>query len=234
VISIPIRGVILDVDGTLVDSNDQHAWAWQEALLEAGFDCDHNRVRSLVGMGSDNLLPELSGLEQNSPQSQRISRRHDEIFKTKYLRKLHAFPKVRELLLRMRQEGLKLAVGTSAKSGELDALLKIARIEDLIETQSSADDAANSKPDPDILCQALKKLDLGPEEVLMLGDTPYDVEAAQRAGLRTIALRCGGWEEPELQGALEVYQDAADLLANFQTSAFCRAVAVPARDEASF
>jgi phosphoglycolate phosphatase-like HAD superfamily hydrolase len=213
-----IRGVILDVDGTLVDSNDAHARAWVEGLREGGFDVPFERVRPLIGMGGDKLLPEVTGLSDEHPRAKRVGDRRGEIFKSRYLPSLRAFPKTRELLLRMRDQGLKLAVASSAQPDELHALLRIAGASDLIEGASSAGDAESSKPDPDVVHAALGRLTLGPTEVLMIGDTPYDVEAASRAGVGSIAFRCGGWDDTRLAGALAVYDGPADLLARFDES----------------
>ncbi|HVG20348.1 MAG TPA: HAD hydrolase-like protein, partial [Blastocatellia bacterium] len=136
-----IRGVILDVDGTLVDSNDAHAHAWVEALAEHDIEVEFEKVRSLVGMGGDKLLPEVSGIEEETPEGESISKRRGEIFKQRYLPKLKAFPSARELLRRMRDEGLKLVVASSAKADELDPLLELAGAADLVEEKTSSDDA---------------------------------------------------------------------------------------------
>jgi HAD superfamily hydrolase (TIGR01509 family) len=213
-----IRGVILDVDGTLVDSNDAHAHAWVDALAEHNVYVEYEKVRSLIGMGGDKLLPEVSGSEEETPEGERISKRRGEIFKERYLPKLKAFPSTRELLQRMRAEGLKLVVASSAKEDELNPLLKIAGAGDLVEEKTSSDDAENSKPDPDIVKAALKSSGLAADEVLMLGDTPYDIESASRAGVRVIAVRCGGWKDEDLSGAVAIYDGPADLLADYDTS----------------
>ena len=215
-----IRGVILDVDGTLVESNDAHAWSWRQALLEAGIEAPFQRIRPLIGKGGDKLLPEVSGLAEDTPEGKRISERRGKIFKRDYLPRLRPFARTRELLQRMREEGLKLVVASSAQEEELEDLLEIAGAADLVEHATSADDAEDSKPDPDIVHAALTRSGLAPGEVLMLGDTPYDVEAAARCGVRTLALTCGGWREEDLAraGALAVYADPADLLARYDES----------------
>jgi HAD superfamily hydrolase (TIGR01509 family) len=213
-----IRGVILDVDGTLVDSNDAHARAWVEALAEQGIEVSFEKVRRLIGMGGDKLLPRVAGLEEDSPRGKVISERRSEIFKSRYLHRLKAFPGTRELLLRMRGEGLKLVVASSAKEDELKPLLKIAGAADLIEEKTSSDDAENSKPDPDIVEAALKQSGFSSNEAVMIGDTPYDIEAASRAGLEVIAFRCGGWNDEELAGATAIYDGPADLLAQYDSS----------------
>jgi haloacid dehalogenase superfamily, subfamily IA, variant 1 with third motif having Dx(3-4)D or Dx(3-4)E len=213
-----IRGIILDIDGTLVDSNDAHAKAWVEALAEHGINVSFEQVRRLIGMGGDKLLPKVAGTSEDSPLGKAISQRRGEIFKTRYLPHIKAFPRTRELLLRMRDDGLKLVVASSAKEDELKPLLEIAGAADLIEEKTSSDDADNSKPDPDIVKAALDSADLSADEALMLGDTPYDIEAATRAGVKVIAFRCGGWDDAELAGAMAIYDGPADLLAHYDES----------------
>ncbi len=210
-----LRGVILDVDGTLVDSNDAHAHAWVEAFAEYGVTVEFEKVRRLIGMGGDKLMPAVSGIEEESELGKKISKRRGEIFKEKYLPDIKAFPKTSELLKRMEEDGLKLAVASSAKEDELKPLLKIAGADHLVAEKTSSDDAENSKPDPDIVHAALDGLGHRPDEVFMLGDTPYDIEAAGRAGVNVIALRCGGWDDEGLRGAISIYDDPADLLANW-------------------
>jgi HAD superfamily hydrolase (TIGR01549 family) len=217
-----VKGVILDIDGTLVNSNDAHARAWVEALSEAGIQAQFADVRRAIGMGGDKLLPAIANLDEASPLGKRISKRRSELFTEQHLPQLEAFPKARELLLRMREAGIALGVASSAKRAELDSLLAIANIQDLIEDQASSSDAASSKPDPDIVQAALARLQLEPDRVIMLGDTPYDIEAAARAGIRTIALRCGGRSDHDLAGALAIYDDPADLLAQFDSSPLSR------------
>jgi HAD superfamily hydrolase (TIGR01509 family) len=216
----PIRGVILDVDGTLVDSNDAHARAWVDAFTEFEHDVPYERARSLVGMGGDNLLPEAIGIEKDSPEGEALSKRRGEIFAERYLRTINPFAGTREMVKRMRDEGLEIAIGTSAQKQELKPLLEIAGVADLVDSKTSADDAESSKPDPDIIHAALVKLKLPAGEVLMVGDTPYDIEAAARAGVRTVAFRSGGWSDAGLRGAIAVYAGPWDLLDRFATSPF--------------
>jgi HAD superfamily hydrolase (TIGR01509 family) len=213
-----IRGVILDVDGTLVDSNDTHARSWVEAMAENGYHVPYEKVRPLIGMGGDKVLPATTGIQKDSPQGKKISQRRAEIFKERYLPAVQAFPQARELLQRMRASGLKLAVASSAQPDELKALLRIVGASDLIEEESSSKDAQSSKPDPDIVHVTLQRIGFPADQVIMLGDTPYDIEAAQKVGVGTIALRSGGWSDDELRGALAIYNDTADLLAHYDSS----------------
>lgn len=212
------QAVILDVDGTLVDSNDHHAWAWCDTLAEFGHEVAFERVRPLIGMGGDKVLPELTGIDPESSEGKKISARRKEIFKEVYLPTIRVFPGSRELIEHMLQNGLRLVVATSGKTDEMEPLLEVAGIHDLVSERVSSSDAENSKPDADIVVAALKKTGFAGDEVLMIGDTPYDIEAAGRAGVRTIALRCGGWSDEQLRGALATFADPADLLHHYERS----------------
>ena len=215
-----IRGVIFDVDGTLVDSNDAHARAWVDALKEAGRNVPFEKVRRLIGMGGDKLLPEVASIEKESPEGRHIAERRAEIFATRYLPDLRGFPETEALLQRMHDSNLKIAVASSAEAHELEPLLKKAGATKFVEKRTSSSDAKNSKPDPDIVQAALHSLGLAPDEVVMVGDTPYDLTAAQAAGVKLIGVRCGGWSNAELDGAVAVYDSPADLLAKFDDSPF--------------
>lgn len=214
------RGVILDIDGTLIDSNDAHARAWVDAVNESGRDpITFVRVRPLIGMGGDKVLPALTGLTKDEPEGKRLSERSGEIFRSRYLPEIRAFPKVRELLQRMRDAGLTIVVATSSSKENVKGLLDAAGVRDLIEESTSASDAEESKPEPDIVEAAVKSSGHPASELVMLGDTPYDVEAASRAGVRLIAVRCGGWwADDALEGATAIYDDPASLLADYEQS----------------
>lgn len=212
------RGVILDVDGTLVDSNDQHAHAWIDALNEFGYKVPYEKIRKMIGMGSDRLLHDAVGIDSNSEQGQAISKRVGEIFMSKYLPQVKAFPGTHDLLQRIHDQGLQLAVASSAKKDELGALLKIAGVEGLIEDKTVSSDVQRSKPAPDVVEATLEKLELPRAEVVMFGDTPYDVEACRRAGVKIIAFRSGGWDDQALHGAIAIYDGPADLLAHYNQS----------------
>lgn len=215
------RGVIFDVDGTLIDSNDAHAAAWMDALKEFGFDeIPYARVRQMIGMGGDKILPGLTGLQENDERGKRLLDRRKNIFLEVYLDGLKPFAGSRELVQRIRDEGMLTVVASSANSAELTPLLRAAGVYDLMDQTTSSSDAEESKPDPDIVQAAVAKSHLKPAQFLMLGDTPYDVEAARRAGVPIVAVRCGGWTDRDLEGALDVYDDPADLLANFERSRF--------------
>ena len=212
--------VLLDVDGTLIDSNDAHAKAWVDVAHEFSHPADYDSIRRMIGMGGDKLMPKAFGIEHDSDEGKKMSKRRSEIFRDRYLSTLKAFPDARALLERMREDGHTLVVATSAKKDEMKGLLKVAGVEDLLEEKTSSSDAENSKPDPDIVIAALEKADADAGDALMLGDTPYDVSASTRAGVAIVALTCGGWSAEELKGAVAVYSDPAHLLRESERSPF--------------
>lgn len=208
------RGVLFDVDGTLVDSNDAHARSWVEALSHGGWSVPLPRVRALIGMGGDKLLPEVTGLDPEGQEGRRIKEQRKRIFRERYLPTLRPFPEARGLIDALAARGLRLGVASSAEEDELEDLLRAADAEVLLPRATSSSDAERSKPDPDIVHAALDRLGLTGQEVTLIGDTPYDVAAARRAGVRCVALRCGGWGDKELDGAAAVFADPAELRAH--------------------
>jgi HAD superfamily hydrolase (TIGR01509 family) len=212
------RAVILDMDGTLIDSNAAHVHAWVEALRDHGREVSEKDIWPWVGMGGDNLLPAAVRISKQSPEGKAIAERRGEIFRSRYLPHLKPFPQVRPLLERMRADGLRLAVATSSPEDEVKKAIAIVGIGDLLEETTSASDAARSKPDPDVVQAALARLKLTAGEVLMLGDTPYDIQAAGKVGIGVLAFRCGGFGDGDLRDALAIYDDAADLLARYDDS----------------
>lgn len=208
-----IQGIIFDVDGTLVDSNHQHTQAWLEALAEQGQTPAYSEVREKIGMGGDKLLPELiPGWSDSEGPGKKASQRRGEIFSERFLPEIKAFPDTQKLLFALKAAGLKLSVASSAKKDELDSLLRICGGSDVLEHQTCSEDASGSKPDPDIVEVALQRMGLEPDQVWMIGDTPYDVEAARKLGVECIAFRCGGWSDDGLREARQVLDGPAELL----------------------
>ncbi|HWT04594.1 MAG TPA: HAD family hydrolase, partial [Xanthomonadales bacterium] len=196
------KAVLFDVDGTLIDSNDQHARAWVAALAEAGYPIPFERVRPLIGMGGDKVLPALvPGLEEDSPEGKKIGEARKRIFKERELDTIPPTRGARELLEAVRKRGARVVIATSAKKSELDGLLARGELGPLVDVAATGDDAEDSKPDPDIIGAALKKAGIGAADAVMVGDTKYDVEAAYRAGVACVALLCGGNDPATLREA---------------------------------
>lgn len=216
-----LKGVLLDVDGTLVLSNDVHARAWVEAFAHYGYSVAYGRVRPLIGMGGDKLIPRLvPDLDSESEMGKMVNEYRAQLILNKYTPTLQPAPGSRALVTRLRSEGIKLVVASSATREELKVLLKAAQLNDLLSEATTSDDAERSKPDPDIIHAALDKIDLPPEQVIMIGDTPYDIEAAAKACVGVVAVRCGGWGDENLQRAIAIYDDPADIVEHYASSPF--------------
>jgi HAD superfamily hydrolase (TIGR01509 family) len=206
------KTLLFDVDGTLIDSNGAHADAWTRALREFRVDITVDQIRPLIGMGSDKILPAVASVSEESEVGQAIARRKKELFGS-LIDALQPTPGARPLLEYLRKQHVELVIATSADDREMSALLRRAGVDDLIPTRTSKDDAGRSKPDPDIVHAALVRSGAKPRETAMVGDTPYDIEAADRAGIDAIALRCGGyWDDTRLQGAVRIFDDPLALL----------------------
>ncbi len=213
-----LKVVLFDIDGTLIDSNDAHAAAWVEAFLEHGVTVDPALVRRCIGMGGDKLMPEVSGIEEDSQRGAAIAKRRGEIFTRQFLPHLQPFDGARDLVSAIKERGYFAVAASSASRKDLKALLEVAHARALMDDRTSSDDAEDSKPHPDIVQAALKKVKASPSEAVMIGDTPYDIEAARRAGVPTIAFRCGGWQDADLKGAIAIYDGPLDLLTYIDTS----------------
>ncbi len=214
-----ITAFIFDIDGTLIDSNDFHAEAWQKAFEKYGKKIPFDKIRPQIGKGADTLLPEFLSEQEIEEFGDDLAKLRGEIFKREYMSRVKPFPKVRELFRRIKADGKKVALASSSNEDEVEEYKKIADIEDLVEKSTSADDAEESKPEPDIFEAALKLLgNPAPEMVLVIGDTPYDAVAATKAKLKIVGVLCGGFAERDLRekGCAEIYQNPADLLDAYQ------------------
>lgn len=218
-----IRAVIFDIDGTLIDSVDAHAQAWVDAFRKFGKDVSFADVRRQIGKGGDQLLPVFLTKEEIERFGNDLEAWRSDHLKREFLPKIRPFPKVRQLVERILADGKRIALASSAKADEVRRYMEIAGVADLIgdEAITSSDDAPRSKPHPDIYEATLAKLgDLRPSEAMAVGDTPYDAEAAGKAGLKTIGVLCGGFPEDDLRraGCIAIYRDPADLLAHYDES----------------
>jgi HAD superfamily hydrolase (TIGR01509 family) len=216
-----IEAVIFDVDGTLIDTVDYHARSWLWAFARHGHDIPFEEIRTQIGKGGDQLMPVFLPPDELAHIGETLSEERDTFFKDEYLPLVHAFPMVRELLERIRADGKRIVLASSAKEDELKRYEQIARIEDLVDGATSSEDAARSKPQPDILEAAMARLgNIDPSRVLVVGDAPWDALAARKAGLETIGVLCGGFPESDLRdaGCVAIYANPADLLARYDDS----------------
>lgn len=216
-----IRLAIFDIDGTIVDSVDLHAKAWQVAFAEFGKEISLAAIRRQIGKGADQLMPVFLSQEELERFGADLAKFRGDIFKRDYLPHVKAFPRVRDLFLRIRRDGKLIALASSAKKDELEAYKSIAGVEDLIEGETSSGDVEQSKPHADIFAAALSRFSaLPPDQVIVVGDTPYDAEAAGKLSLRTVGVLCGGWTASRLEqaGCIAVYRDPAGLLELYEES----------------
>ena len=216
-----MRAAIFDIDGTLLDSVDLHARAWVEAFAHFGVQTGFAEVRRQIGKGGDELMPVFLSEERIAREGETIEAYRSDLFKRRYLSEVRPFPGVRPLFEHIRSAGLKIALASSGKRSEVEHYTEILEIGDLVDVATSSDDADRSKPHPDIFEAALAKLDgVPPDAIIVVGDTPYDAEAAAKAGLRTVGLLCGGFPEADLRaaGCAAIYRDPEDLLDRFAES----------------
>lgn len=201
------RGVLLDIDGTLVDSNDAHAEAWAETLA-----MPVTRVRPLIGMGGDKLITQATGLTDDR-RIEQLGAARSKVFRERWLRHVRPQPGARALVLALLRRSVRVTIATAAREEEARALLAIAGIADLVGDPLTSSEVARSKPDPDVVFAALQRLAVGAHQAVLVGDTRFDIAAARDAGVDTIALRCGGALPAELVGAIAVFRDPAHLAA---------------------
>ena len=213
------EAVLLDIDGTLVDSNGAHAAAWSDAFAAHGRHHPPEQVRPLIGKGGDKLLRELASLDDESGEGKSIAEARVEI-RNRYLPTVQPTPGAAAFVEWLLESRLTVVVATSAKEDEVKALLTICGGQALVKDATTSDDAQRSKPDPDILVAALEKSGASTDRAIMIGDTPYDIEAARRAGLATIAFRCGGWDDAALQDSIAIYDHPKQLLDRLGQSPF--------------
>jgi HAD superfamily hydrolase (TIGR01549 family) len=215
-----LKAVIFDLDGTLLDSVDFHAIAWQEALVKFGHDVSFEKARSQIGKGGDKLVPVFLSEADQADHGKTLEDWREKHFKEKYLPLVRPFSAVPDLLKHVRKAGLSVAVASSAKKDQVNQYLNIANISQLVDEATSSEDVEESKPAPDIFEAVLKKLKIKGDEAAAVGDTPYDAEGARKAGVHPIGVLSGGFLESALRqgGCEEVYPGVASIYCRFGAS----------------
>jgi HAD superfamily hydrolase (TIGR01509 family) len=226
---LAIEAVIFDIDGTLVDTVDFHAQSWEKTFQLFGHQIPYEQIRAQIGKGSDKLMPvffsveELNQLDDDRSRTkgERMRDYRRELYKREYHPRIKAFPQVRELFLLIKADGKRIALASSATKDDLATYKQILNVEDLVDAATTTTEVESSKPEPDIFLSTLDKLGgIAPDRVIVVGDTPYDAEAASKANLRTIGVLSGGFSAENLRqaGCIAIYQDVADLLAHYEES----------------
>jgi HAD superfamily hydrolase (TIGR01509 family) len=207
-------GVLFDMDGTLMDTNYLHCLAWSRALRDVGEWAPMNAIHRLIGMGGDQLVPELIGHDSPDATAAR-PRRYQELMSD-----IRAFPNARELLYRIHDLGLTVVLATSAPDDELAYLRKILDADPAIDGQTTADEVTQSKPDPEVFVKAMESASIDPGRALAVGDSVWDIRAARSAGIACITVETGGFSQHELSeaGSIRVYRDVSELLSQLHTS----------------
>ena len=205
---------ILDIDGTLVDTNYQHVVAWYRAFRQHGHIVPMWQIHRHMGMGGDKLIASICGDEVEEEQGDDIRSAEKPLYKA-MIEEVEPLEGARGLMEDLKGLGHTVVLASSAKADELDHYLDLLDARDLADEWTSSADVEETKPAPDIVESALEKAGADPKEAVMIGDTPWDVEAAEKAGLPTIAVLTGGFSEAELReaGAIAVFETVPELRA---------------------
>jgi HAD superfamily hydrolase (TIGR01509 family) len=221
-----LKALLFDIDGTLLDSVDLHAQAWAETMAHFGHPIPVEELRAQIGKGGDQLMPVFLDKDELEKRGEEIQKFRSDLFKKKFRDQVRPFPDVRELFVRLRSDGYKLALASSSKGDELQYYKRLAHVDDLLEAETSSEDAERSKPHPDIFEAAVKQLgsEVKPEDTMVIGDTPYDMEAARKIGIKGIGVLCGGFSEQSLRdaGAIAIFEGPSDLLNRYEETPFSK------------
>jgi phosphoglycolate phosphatase-like HAD superfamily hydrolase len=215
---MPIRALLFDLDGTLVDTNPAHTDSWVEAFRRCGYTPDREAIARAIGMGGDKLVPHLLGGEAEARDGDRLRDASSMAFgEIACHSRFRLFPGTEDLLVAAKRRGLRTAIATSASDDDLERIAERAGVDlrEHVDAVTNASEVAESKPDPDVLQAVLNRLGLAPDEAVFVGDTAHDAEAARRAGVPFVGVTTGVWTEGEFRaaGARAVFRDPAALLA---------------------
>ncbi|MGH2833338.1 MAG: HAD family hydrolase [Solirubrobacteraceae bacterium] len=204
--------VILDLDGTLVDTNYQHALAWYRAFREQGIVLPIWRIHRHIGMGGDQLVQALADSQVEQKLGDRLRSRESECY-GEMIGEVQSLQGAREMLRDLHEDGHTIVLASSAKPSEVEHYVDLLEARELADSWTSSEDVEATKPEPDLVNCALKRVGAQPRQAVMIGDSPWDAQAAARAGVRMYAVMTGGFSEEELceAGAIEVYESVTEL-----------------------
>jgi HAD superfamily hydrolase (TIGR01509 family) len=211
---------ILDIDGTLVDTNYHHAIAWYRALRQHGFVVPVWQIHRHIGMGGDQVVPALIGEGADEEQGDSIRAAEKALYLT-FIEEVEPFQGARDLIVDLKARGSTVVLASSAKANELDHYLDLLDVRNLADAWTSSGDVEATKPEPDLVDAALDKAGRDGQAV-MVGDTPWDCEAARKAGVGTIGVLTGGFSEDELRdaGAEPVFSSVEELRTSMARTPF--------------
>ena len=212
------RAVIMGLEGALVETREASTLSWLVALHDGGHDVSIDLLRHLSGISSAELLRIVAGIAADSAEGRDILRQQDRIFRTWYLPRILPFVGARRLLQRMKSDGLRIIALSAGSADAAPELVRATGVADLLDDVVAADGESRDAVLNDVITSVVAFCGCKRDGVVLVGDSPYDVSAGERAGIDVIALRCGGWTDASLQGALAVYEDHVHLLSQFQTS----------------
>ena len=207
---MPVEAALLDVDGTLTDSNYQHALAWFRAFKQHGLVLPVWRIHRAIGMGGDQLVPALVGKDADEAKGDEIRATRDSLYQ-ELIGEIEPLHGSHELISDLKERGLRVVLASSSPQDELDHYLELLDARELADAWTTKDDVEATKPAPDLVQAALEKAGTG--SAVMVGDTRWDVEAAAKAGVETICVLTGGWSKQELldAGAVVVFESVDEL-----------------------
>ena len=201
------QAFLLDIDGTLVDSNDKHTDCWVEAFAHFGKEVPWNLIRQQIGKGGDLLVPDTLNAREMRDFGERLQEYRGELWKRQYMPTVKPFPGVQETIRAIAERDIRIAFASSSNPDEVEYYVQLLGVGDLLEGTTSKEDAQFSKPSPEIFQAALDRVKSDPARTFAVGDTPYDILAAHRIPLPVVAVRCGGFAEELLTKAEFVFDD---------------------------
>jgi HAD superfamily hydrolase (TIGR01549 family) len=206
------EALLLDIDGTLVDSNDKHADCWVEAFAHFGKEVELGLIRGQIGKGGDLLVPDTLNAREMREYGEPLKKYRGELWKEKYMDSVQPFPGVVEAIHAIHERGIRIAFASSSNPDEVEYYVELLGVGDLLKGTTSKEDAEFSKPSPEIFQAALERVKSDPARTFVVGDTPYDILAAHRIPVPVVAVRCGGFPEELLVKAELVFDDLAAMV----------------------